>query len=1251
MNFGIRCVAAFLTAALTVPNVFPALLTDGGNMPEDAGGLEYASTLLIEAEDEGSLPKEGEVIGSYENMYLVGFDEGTEASDVAGASENMAFSVASGPNIAGKASYEGNAFSNLENELDGVRTQRSKGYTIALVDTGAPEGMEGASMLGDDGKDRHGHATKMAEAMRQACPDAKILPIKALDDNGRGDAASIYAAIQYAIACNADVINLSFYGKASEGNAAVEQAVQDAIGRGITVVGAAGNDGADAKGYLPGGIKTVVVLGACDSAKKRLASSNYGSTVDYYMEAGSTSEAAALFSGRLTFCNGDLGKAADGLATDAGKPKDFYTPGSFDGFKAAYDTVTGENVFKYDNRTDGLEYPTGLRVRNKEVTTEITGHNFAWGVKPEPDYVTTIPADRPVLVSTRPDKRPRNGDYILMKYIKAGTFKRKQIDIHVKITTGDCSSLGHGAFLAIDNDNGPKHNISRGWTYLQMRDVRVEYSFYYSDGSGLAPVESAYFSWASLNKNEGFRVAEGSVEYYVKDGALPDVYNLPTGSSNSDYPRWEILHGGNWVANLTSNDFIDEYGSESFWKSMATVYVTDSDHRFDFYTLTNDFWFAPTFAAPGAVANDPEKFIINGDGDRVKTIKGYKGDTITFEIEQPVQIYGYHGEGMTKYLNFSFKDVLPDGLKYKSAKVMKRPEGSTSGGTDVTSHGMITLTGQTVKFKFDSSYLSSGMAYDGESYVLVIKAELEADGGDRPLINVATTKINGTEVSTNEVKVNQYHKVKTQIRHQKADGTWESYDTVETENVNDGGDYSYTWTRGDDEPATIYAVPNPKTVSETNIKQDYTFKIDVPRKSYTYTFHANKPATAGSVTGMPDNITKLAENKCGSLSSTPALRSHKFKGFFDTSAATGGNAYDSNEKMLSNKDFYARWEPIKYYVAYNANGGTNFSHEAGEYTQNKTSGTMEKSTFYFDTAGTLRANAYAREGYVFAGWNTKADGTGTAYPNSYNNVLNWTDEDKATITLYAQWTKQLGTETLTVVSEETGNPIPGVTVRLYKKVSGTWADTGTELTTNARGQVSVSGLHWFDYEWRSVSVPAGYKGMANVGFSVYPNCTAPNSLCSHTSGTRPSSGAAALSLAHTRILYMKHVSLVLDATVSEVIRGENAPAFYYHVEGRDAAGVTHAYDVMVQVDGNTLRGSNRVPDMFAGTYTVTQKPISRYVPGNAQAVKHSTVSGINGTANLLNIDNGDFGEIRFPYTIRQMGGFGSMHSRTNQLRK
>ena len=60
---------------------------------------------------------------------------------------------------------------------------------------------------------------------------------------------------------------------------------------------------------------------------------------------------------------------------------------------------------------------------------------------------------------------------------------------------------------------------------------------------------------------------------------------------------------------------------------------------------------------------------------------------------------------------------------------------------------------------------------------------------------------------------------------------------------------------------------------------------------------------------------------------------------------------------------------------------------------------------YTDRA--LRLNSLTCTGYVFAGWNTKADGSGRSFSDG-QQVLNLTTEDNGTVKLYAQWKKAEG---------------------------------------------------------------------------------------------------------------------------------------------------------------------------------------------------------------------------------------------------
>ena len=180
-----------------------------------------------------------------------------------------------------------------------------KDYTgkdaIALIDTGTDGStVDAVSFVDNDVTDNFGHATKMIKTIRKQNKNAKILALKALDDNGKGTTASIVSAIQYAIDSHVSIINMSFSGKANDDTSLIESKVKEAIKAGITVVASAGNNGSIAYDYIPSNIEGVITVGACDSKGTILSTSNYGNVVDWYINADATSQAASTVTGILS---------------------------------------------------------------------------------------------------------------------------------------------------------------------------------------------------------------------------------------------------------------------------------------------------------------------------------------------------------------------------------------------------------------------------------------------------------------------------------------------------------------------------------------------------------------------------------------------------------------------------------------------------------------------------------------------------------------------------------------------------------------------------------------------------------------------------------------------------------------------------------------------------------------------------------------------------------------------------------------
>ncbi|MEH1823494.1 MAG: S8 family peptidase [Nostoc sp.] len=93
--------------------------------------------------------------------------------------------------------------------------------------------------------------------------DAKIMPVKVLNDSGSGSYSSIAKGIHYAVDNGANVINLSLGGGSS--NRTLESAINYASSKGVIVVMAAGNDGDSSPGYPARyASKSGIAVGAVD---------------------------------------------------------------------------------------------------------------------------------------------------------------------------------------------------------------------------------------------------------------------------------------------------------------------------------------------------------------------------------------------------------------------------------------------------------------------------------------------------------------------------------------------------------------------------------------------------------------------------------------------------------------------------------------------------------------------------------------------------------------------------------------------------------------------------------------------------------------------------------------------------------------------------------------------------------------------------------------------------------------------------
>lgn len=145
------------------------------------------------------------------------------------------------------------------------------GYDYVDDDAQPAEGTAGKDGdrdgLTDEG---YGHGTFVAGIVALVAPEARILPQRVLDTEGRGNVFTVSEAIYDAVDAGADVINLSF-GTADKVNSRVlEEAVRSAQKDGAVVVAAAGNDASTVTHY-PAALAGVVSVAAQAAESTALA--------------------------------------------------------------------------------------------------------------------------------------------------------------------------------------------------------------------------------------------------------------------------------------------------------------------------------------------------------------------------------------------------------------------------------------------------------------------------------------------------------------------------------------------------------------------------------------------------------------------------------------------------------------------------------------------------------------------------------------------------------------------------------------------------------------------------------------------------------------------------------------------------------------------------------------------------------------------------------------------------------------------
>lgn len=159
----------------------------------------------------------------------------------------------------------------------------------------------------------------------------------------------------------------------------------------------------------------------------------------------------------------------------------------------------------------------------------------------------------------------------------------------------------------------------------------------------------------------------------------------------------------------------------------------------------------------------------------------------------------------------------------------------------------------------------------------------------------------------------------------------------------------------------------------------------------------------------------------------PVLGGIKYDVTTDDFVPVDGGEFNPGDDPRPDADKYS------YTLSFNANEGV------GEMESEVSSNIAASSqTFKVPTC------TFTREDYEFKGWNTKADGTGTAYAAGADLVITGAAGQNATVTLYAQWEQTMETITLSFDTNDEGTVEP-IVKKVKKGESATFSIPGVEV--------------------------------------------------------------------------------------------------------------------------------------------------------------------------------------------------------------
>ncbi len=365
----------------------------------------------------------------------------------------------------------------------------------------------------------------------------------------------------------------------------------------------------------------------------------------------------------------------------------------------------------------------------------------------------------------------------------------------------------------------------------------------------------------------------------------------------------------------------------------------------------------------------------------------------------------------------------------------------------------------------------------------------------------------------------------------------------------------------------------------------YALTVNPSSYNLTYDGNGNTGGTVPTGGSYSAGSTVTVSGNTGNLIKTCA----NFNGW-NTAANGSGTAYAPGASFTinANTTLYAQWTSTLKTITFSSNGGT---------------GTMTTQTACAPEA--IKTNTYTRTGYTFSGWNTAANGSGTAYANAAMYDFS------ADVTLYAQWSPNTNTITFN------GNGATAGSTPLQTLATAASAP----LNLNGFTRTGYTFAGWANTAGGTVAyTDGGNYTMGTVNVTLYAKWT-PNP---YQITFDKNDAAAAGNMANQTIAY--------EATASLTPNGFAKPGYVFKewntsADGSGTAYANNAAYTMSTIGDKTLFAQWQVGPCLSESFTGAVYPPTGWLSTNTS---RSTTTADYNTGPAAAIFAGTTGELTLP---------------------